>query len=81
MSVKAKFRCTGITKTDHWEKEKGQLASISFQAVVGDGNNEENKKFFAATPNGQITLGTVNPAAYEQFEQGKEYYVTFDKAE
>lgn len=77
MSVIAKFRCNNVTKTDHWEKEKGQLASISLSAVIGDG--EENKKFFAATPSGDISLGTVNPAAYEEFEEGAEYYVTFEK--
>jgi hypothetical protein len=81
MSVRAKFRCNSVTKTDHWEKDKGQLASISLSAVMSNGDNEENKKFFAATPSGQITLGTVNPAAFEQFEEGKEYYVTFEKAE
>lgn len=79
MSVIAKFRCNNVTKTDHWEKEKGQLASITLSAVMGDGDNEENKKFFAATPSGNISLGTVNPAAYEQFEEGEEYYVTFEK--
>lgn len=80
MSVIAKFRCNGITKTDHWEKEKGQLASINLSAVVGD-DSEENKKFFAATPSGTINLGTVNPAAYDQFEEGEDYYVTFEKVQ
>ena len=79
MSIIAKFRCNNITKTDHWEKEKGQLASINLSAVLGEGDNEENKKFFAATPSGNISLGTVNPAAHEQFEEGAEYYVTFEK--
>ena len=79
MSVIAKFICTNVTKTDHWEKEKGQLASINLSAVVSSVDNEENNKFFAATPSGSISLGTVNPAAYEQFEEGAEYYVTFEK--
>lgn len=79
MSVVAKFICNSITKSDHWEKEKGQLANVSLSAVMGESDNEENKKFFAATPSGNITLGTVNPAAYEQFEEGQYYYVTFEK--
>lgn len=77
MSVIAKFKCDSVSLSDHWEKEKGQIASISMSPVYGD--SEENKKFFAATPSGNISLGTVNPAAYEQFEQGAEYYVTFEK--
>lgn len=58
----------------------------------GDGNNmvslhpvysgsEENKQFFAATPGGQVYLNILNDAAFEQFEQGKEYYVDFTLAE
>ncbi len=40
---------------------------------------EENKKFFRYTPSGQISIGTLNPAAWQQFELGKEYYVDFIK--
>ena len=43
-------------------------------------NSEENKKFFHATPSGQISMGMLNPAAWQQFELGKEYYVDFTPA-
>jgi hypothetical protein len=56
----------------------GNPVSLNFQAVT-DGS-EENKKFFAATPNGSLQFGTVNAAAAEQIEQGKEYYVDINPA-
>jgi hypothetical protein len=42
--------------------------------------SDENKKFFAATPGGNIDLWVVNQAAASQFEVGKEYYVDFTEA-
>jgi hypothetical protein len=42
--------------------------------------NHENSKFWDASPSGGLTLGTINPAAWEQFELGKEYYLDFTKA-
>ena len=41
---------------------------------------EENKLFFAATPGGQLSLNVVNQTAFDQFEQGKEYYLDFSPA-
>ena len=46
---------------------------------VYDGS-KENKKFFAATPGGQLGLFTVNQAALDQFKQGKEYYIDISPA-
>jgi hypothetical protein len=37
--------------------------------------------FWDASPSGGLTLGTINPAAWEQFELGKEYYLDFAKVE
>ena len=42
--------------------------------------SEENKRFFEATPGGDIVLFTVNPEASKVFETGKEYYIDFRKA-
>lgn len=38
---------------------------------------EENDKFFEATPHGEIELGILNEAASAFFVPGKEYYVDF----
>jgi hypothetical protein len=68
MSVRCKFVCSF---------KEGQ--SVHFSPVYS--GSEENKKFFQATPGGQISFYTVNESALEQFEQGKEYYVDFTPAE
>ncbi len=68
MAVRAKFHCN--FKNDN----------TIFLCPVYTGS-DENKAFFAATPGGQITLNVLNPAAAEQFVQGKEYYVDFTLAE
>lgn len=42
--------------------------------------SDENVRFTKATPWGTIELGIDNPAAREQFEVGKSYYVDFSEA-
>jgi len=68
MPVRCKFVCSF---------KEGQ--SVHFSPVYS--GSEENKKFFQATPGGQIAFYTVNQSALDQFEQGKEYYVDFTPAE
>jgi len=84
MSVRAKFRVDGIERTRSSKYEGGKSIPIEVQTirmtpVCGDG--EENKKFFASTPWGEIKLGTVNAEAAKQFDLGKEYFVDFTPAE
>lgn len=79
MTVRAKFVVNSITRTLHWDKAKGEIATIKLYPVTS--GSEENKSFYAATPSGSIELGTVNQLAADAFELGKEYYVDFTKAE
>jgi len=74
MSVKAKFKCFEKAITEAGEK-------IKLQPVYDSNPESENGKFFKWTPYGSIEMGTVNPEAAKEFEVGKEYYVTFEKAE
>lgn len=67
MTVRAKFKCQGNNE-----------GTVSLQAVVA--GSEENKAFWDATPAGNIMLHITNPAAKDQFEPGKEYYVDFTPA-
>jgi hypothetical protein len=71
--VRAKFR--------YDKKEDSKDGSQIWMSVVVSGqNNKENDEFFKWTPSGQLTMGTINPEAAKQFEQGKEYYLDFTPA-
>lgn len=88
MSVRAKFRVYNITPpvtTQVWVgQEDGQpvyedkeIVNISMAPVTSSVDNEENSKFFASTPSGNINLGTVNMDAANEFVIGQDYYLDF----
>lgn len=72
MNIKAKMKCTNVTKHDSGEV-------VSFEAVVS--GSEENKSFSAATPSASLTMNVSNPVARGAFEVGKEYYLDFAPVE
>lgn len=90
MSVRAKFRLIrtesqiydrAVKQADgNYEKETVEQRTLIFQPVYSDNPANENKTFWEATPSGEIKLGVVNRAAWEQFDLNAEYYVTFDRA-
>lgn len=61
--------------------EQVEKRSIKFAPVYSDKPGTENKEFWDYTPSGSIQLGTVNPAAWQMFELGGEYYVDFTPAD
>ena len=77
MSVRAKFIVTKKSASAY-QPGGGTLQEIHLMPVFS--GSEENKQFFAATPSGSITLGTVNAAAADQFKEGQSYYVDFTAA-
>ena len=70
-TTRCKFICYSVTK------RKGYNATVpafTYDAEFGavTSGSEENKSFFAATPTGNLKLGTYTPDA---FTPGKEYYI------
>jgi hypothetical protein len=89
MSVKAKFKVQRIERSlqnvviGKDEKGASKWGMAEVQTVVLNpvtGNSEENSKFYASTPSGEIKIGVLNLEVAGLFELGKEYYVTFDQA-
>ncbi len=78
--VRAKFVVESYEtrKSNTRDPESEELRTLKLIAV-SDGS-EENKKFFRWTPNGQITIGILNPEAWKQLELGKSYFVDFTEA-
>lgn len=93
--VRAKFRLNSYTTELHnkpgrredgspdWQNSTPEeKRTLNFTPVTGNGDPEqENTKFWDATPSGSLQLGCVNPEAWEHFEIGKSYYLDFTPAE
>lgn len=80
MSVRAKFRVQSVlNQTDAQNQPTG--ATIKLAPVYDADPTSENGQFFRWTPWGAIELGTVNPAAAEQFKVGAEVFVDFTPVE
>lgn len=75
--VRAKFKVTEITDPE-WGEQYPGVKQITLSPVIE--GSEENRRFYAATPGGSISLGVVNAAAAAAFAVGKAYYVDFSEA-
>ena len=74
MSVRAKFRCTSITIFE------GESREYSFSPVYGK-DGSANADWSKWTPNGSLKMTINNPACFDKFETGQEYYLDFTPAE
>lgn len=79
-TVRAKFKVTRIERSEFGGGKEVQTI-VLLPVYGGNGASEENRKFYAATPSGEIKLGTVNAEAAACFDLGKEFYVDFTPAE
>jgi hypothetical protein len=92
MTVRAKFRVrdysTAVDNRPTGEKDENgtpilapvEVRTINLVPVYSQDPGSENHTFWKYTPSGAIQLGTINPAAWEQFELNREYYVDFTPA-
>ena len=81
--VRAKFQVMAIRRMVHgvWNGKESVLTEVqTIEMIPVTSGSDENKAFFASTPNGKIELGTVNKDAAAQFELLGEYYVDFTPA-
>ncbi len=79
MSVRAKFKVSEITEHAYGQQ---LMKTIKLVPVFkSDDPDSENSRFWAASPNGEIRLGTINMDAAAQFEINAEFYIDFTKVE
>jgi hypothetical protein len=81
MKVRAKFTVQRIERALGYVSGKGSAEIQSIVLTPVTSGSDEDKRFWAATPSGQITLGCANADAAVAFELGKSYYVDFSPAE
>lgn len=86
MTVQAKFRCTYIEEPLYLKKAREEYPDAEHQesrvihltaAKTSDTDNVDWSKW---TPAGDIQMYVTNPAAFDQFEVGKHYALTFEEA-
>lgn len=53
--------------------------SIRLDAVYDPDPNGTNASWSKWTPSGSVQMTITNPQAFDQFEEGQEYMVTFNK--
>ncbi|MBZ9753192.1 hypothetical protein K7W42_20355 [Deinococcus sp. HMF7604] len=68
VATRAKFTVTSVNPDQ---------GTVNFHPVYSDDPTSENGKFFAATPNGEITLRLVRDGVLANFKPGEEFYVDF----
>lgn len=76
MSVRAKFQVSSI-KSFAWHPTAKEITL----APQYDPAIPEDQRFAKATPSGSLTMQVDNPAAAEQFELGKFFYLDFTPVE
>ena len=77
--VRAKFKVQEITEHAYGQQ---LMKTIKLVPVFkSDAPEGENSRFWAASPNGEIRLGTINMAAAEQFAINAEFYIDFTRAD
>ncbi len=70
--VRAKFKCTSVTKQEDWSKQHPFQYSYKFSVVTS--GSKENETFWKYTLSGTIDISAIRD---DLFEVGKEYYVDF----
>lgn len=78
-AMRAKFKVTSITQQAHWGKPGASLYTLALQPVTS--GSDENKRFYEATPGGEIKLSVVSEEIGKRFPIGKEVYVDFTLAD
>lgn len=71
VSVRAKFF---VKKIEYYTDNSRQVV---LAPVYSQDPNHENKQFWDAAPNGELTMIINNPRAAEFFIAGREYYIDF----
>lgn len=81
MTVRAKFMLISSTESRYGVQQQAPIArTLKFQPQY-DTSIPEDQRFAKATPSGFIEMYVDNPAALEQFELGKQYYIDFTPAD
>lgn len=71
-TLRLKFQCVSVAKAPYKDANGQDVFHAAFSVVTG--GSEENKRFFVATPQGELKFGTFTDVTY--FTEGQEYTVS-----
>lgn len=80
--VRAKFKCYEIAEYTGWDNNKDNgkggkgdyCKAMKFKFQIVSGGSPENDHFYAVSGGSNLELQTINPAVFDQFKVGAEYY-------
>lgn len=78
MKTRCKFQCSSVLHQIHAGKVVG--VEVALLPVYSSDPNSENRKFWDATPSGQLKLNLSKTEHVGMFESGKEYFVDISEA-
>jgi len=82
-TMRAKLRVSYIKEHEYDGKKQGE--KLSFHAVCAskypEDGSDENNTYAKFSPSANFEIHVANPALFDKFKVGEEYYVDFTKAE
>jgi hypothetical protein len=78
MSIQAKVRCIANSAPPYYRGDD-TFRLVRFTPVSDSDPSHPNYEWSQATPSGYIELGVSVPEAFDKFEVGSEYMLTFEK--
>jgi len=76
MIKRAKFHVASIERRQ--SGPDGESRKVRMYAAYNGQQNCDNSDYWQPTPDSVVTLCTVDPKLWGEFELGKEYYLTFE---
>ena len=76
--MRAKMRVTDVQKYDMNQIVK--MTAVGKSGYPEDGA-DENNSYARWTPSADLSISIANPALFDQFEVGQQFYLDFTKAE
>lgn len=79
--IKAKMQVYSVKPGSLAADGSKAAESVGLSAVYSSDPNSENYSYSQATPNATLSMWISNPQAFDFFEEGKQYILTFERAE
>lgn len=77
--MRAKMRVTDVQKY-HPSNEIVKMTAVSKSDGYPEDGSDENNSYARWTPTADLSISIANPALFDQFEIGQQFYLDFTKA-